>query len=104
MRNGRVQSFVLASKVDDWLIRLGYSNDATTYRRPGYRSKRKQIRPLCGDFDLPRILLGGTFALACDTLARTVLTGEIPLGIIASFLGALLFMAMMLSGNVRVQR
>jgi len=50
------------------------------------------------------LLLGGTFALACDTLARTVLTGEIPLGIIASFFGALLFMAMMLSGNVRVQR
>jgi len=50
------------------------------------------------------LLIGGTFALACDTLARTVLAGEIPLGIIASFFGALLFMAMMLSGNVRVQR
>jgi iron complex transport system permease protein len=50
------------------------------------------------------ILLGGIFALACDDLARTLLPGEIPLGILASFFGALLFMAMMLSKNIRVQR
>jgi iron complex transport system permease protein len=50
------------------------------------------------------ILLGGIFAMACDDLARTLLAGEIPLGIIASFFGALLFMAMMLSKNIRVQR
>jgi iron complex transport system permease protein len=50
------------------------------------------------------ILLGGTFALLCDDLARTLLPGEIPLGILASFFGALLFMAMMLSKNIRVQR
>ncbi len=50
------------------------------------------------------ILLGGIFALLCDDLARTLLAGEIPLGIIASFFGALLFMAMMMSKNIRVQR
>jgi iron complex transport system permease protein len=50
------------------------------------------------------ILLGGIFALACDDLARTLLPGEIPLGILASFFGALLFMGMMLSKNIRVQR
>ncbi|MGD9046558.1 MAG: iron ABC transporter permease [Anaerolineae bacterium] len=50
------------------------------------------------------ILLGGIFALVCDDLARTLLPGEIPLGILASFFGALLFMAMMLSKNIRVQR
>jgi len=50
------------------------------------------------------ILLGGIFALLCDDLSRTLLAGEIPLGIIASFFGALLFMALMLSKNVRVQR
>jgi iron complex transport system permease protein len=50
------------------------------------------------------ILLGGLFALTCDDLARTLLPGEIPLGILASFFGALLFMGMMLSKNIRVQR
>jgi iron complex transport system permease protein len=50
------------------------------------------------------ILLGGIFALVCDNLARTLLPGEIPLGILASFFGALLFMGMMLSKNIRVQR
>jgi ABC-type Fe3+-siderophore transport system permease subunit len=40
----------------------------------------------------------------CDDLSRTLLAGEIPLGILASFFGALLFMAMMLSKNIRVQR
>jgi iron complex transport system permease protein len=50
------------------------------------------------------ILLGGAFALVCDDLSRTMLAGEIPLGILASFFGALLFIAMMLSKNIRVQR
>jgi iron complex transport system permease protein len=50
------------------------------------------------------ILLGGIFAVACDDLARAVLPGEIPLGILASFFGAILFMAMMLSKNIRMQR
>ena len=50
------------------------------------------------------ILLGGMFVLACDDLSRTLLAGEIPLGIVASFFGALLFIAMMLSKNIRVQR
>jgi iron complex transport system permease protein len=50
------------------------------------------------------LLLGGIFALVCDDLARILLPGEVPLGILASLFGAVLFMAMMLSGNVRVQR
>lgn len=50
------------------------------------------------------MLLGGTFALLCDDLARTLLAGEIPLGILTSLFGALLFIAMMLSHNIRVQR
>jgi iron complex transport system permease protein len=50
------------------------------------------------------LLLGGTFALICDDLARTLLAGEIPLGILASLFGAILFIAMMLSSNVRVRR
>jgi iron complex transport system permease protein len=50
------------------------------------------------------MLLGGIFALICDDLARTLLAGEIPLGIIASLFGACLFIVMMLSRNIRVQR
>lgn len=50
------------------------------------------------------LLLGGIFALACDDLARTLMAGEIPLGIVASFFGALLFMAMMMSRNIRIER
>jgi iron complex transport system permease protein len=46
------------------------------------------------------MLLGGTFALLCDDLARTLLAGEIPLSIIASLFGACLFIVM----NIRVQR
>jgi iron complex transport system permease protein len=50
------------------------------------------------------MLLGGIFGLACDDLARTLLAGEIPLGILTSLFGAALFIAMMLSRNIRVQR
>jgi iron complex transport system permease protein len=50
------------------------------------------------------MLLGGIFGLVCDDLARTVLAGEIPLGILASLFGAVLFMGMMLSRNIRVER
>jgi iron complex transport system permease protein len=50
------------------------------------------------------MLLGGTFGLICDDLARTLLAGEIPLGILASLFGAVLFMVMMLSQNIRVER
>ena len=50
------------------------------------------------------MLLGGIFALACDDLARSLLPGELPLGILASLFGALLFIGMMLSRNIRVER
>lgn len=50
------------------------------------------------------IVIGGLFALLCDNLARTLLAGEIPLGILTSLVGAALFMALMMTHNVRVQR
>lgn len=50
------------------------------------------------------IFLGGIFSLLCDDLARTLLPGEIPLGILTSFFGALLFIVMMVSQNIRVER
>ncbi len=50
------------------------------------------------------LLLGGLFALMCDALSRILLAGEVPLGILTSFFGALLFIFMMLSRSIRVQR
>ena len=39
-----------------------------------------------------------------EKLGKPLEAGEIPLGIIASFFGTLLFIIMMLSKNIRVQR
>lgn len=45
-----------------------------------------------GRYSLPgSLLIGGVFGLVCDTLARMLLPGEIPLGILSSLLGAILF-------------
>ncbi len=49
-------------------------------------------------FSLPAaILLGGIFTMLCDNLARTLLAGEIPLGILTSLFGALIFLLLMAS-------
>jgi iron complex transport system permease protein len=51
------------------------------------------------------ILLGGAFAVACDDVGRGALAGEIPLGILTALIGALVFVAMMVSrGEGRWQR
>jgi iron complex transport system permease protein len=50
------------------------------------------------------MLIGGIFALLCDNLARTLLAGEIPLGILTSLAGALIFIWMFLSGHRWVRR
>ncbi|MFN2225454.1 MAG: FecCD family ABC transporter permease [Anaerolineae bacterium] len=50
------------------------------------------------------MLLGAIFCLLCDDLARTLLAGEIPLGILTSLFGAVLFMGMMVSRRVWVRR
>lgn len=56
-------------------------------------------------YSLPAaMLLGGVFVLLCDDLARTMLAGEIPLGILTSLLGALFFIVLMVSRRIRVQR
>lgn len=41
------------------------------------------------------LLLGAILTLLCDDLARTLLPGEIPLGILTALLGALLFLGLM---------
>jgi iron complex transport system permease protein len=50
------------------------------------------------------MLMGGLFAVVCDDMARTLLAGEIPLGILTSLFGALFFVAMMATRNVRAER
>lgn len=43
------------------------------------------------------LVLGGIFAVICDNLARTLLPGEVPLGILTSLIGALIFIGLMLN-------
>jgi iron complex transport system permease protein len=49
------------------------------------------------------ILTGGIFVLVCDTAARALLGGEIPLGILTSFFGALGFALLMMHAGVRLR-
>ncbi|GAB4480437.1 MAG: iron ABC transporter permease [Anaerolineales bacterium] len=47
-------------------------------------------------FSLPgAMLLGGWFVILCDNLARTLLNGEIPLGILTSLIGAITFLTLL---------
>lgn len=48
------------------------------------------------------LLIGGFFVLVCDDIARTVLTGEIPLGILTSFIGAGLFLVLLTRRSFKV--
>jgi iron complex transport system permease protein len=49
------------------------------------------------------IALGGAFAILCDNLARALTAGELPLGIITSLLGALIFLALMTRPGLQVK-
>ena len=42
------------------------------------------------------LLLGGVFVLVCDNISRVAATGEIPLGILTAFSGAISFMILMI--------
>ncbi len=50
------------------------------------------------------MLLGTVFVLVCDDIARTVLPGEIPLGLLTSFAGAIMFLGMLLRRDTRLRR
>jgi iron complex transport system permease protein len=50
------------------------------------------------------MMIGGFFVLACDDVARTLLPGEIPLGILSSAIGATIFVAIMIGKNSQVRR
>jgi iron complex transport system permease protein len=55
-------------------------------------------------FSLPAaMLLGGIFTMLCDDLSRTLLAGEVPLGILTSLFGALMFLALMTFQQSRPQ-
>ena len=49
------------------------------------------------------MLLGGIFSMVADDLARTLLPGEIPLGILTSAIGAVLFIYLMISMGIKVR-
>ena len=49
------------------------------------------------------MLLGGGFTIIADDLARTILAGEIPLGILTSLIGAGLFIYLMISFGIKVK-
>jgi iron complex transport system permease protein len=56
-------------------------------------------------FSLPAsMLLGGIFVMLCDDLSRTLLAGEIPLGILTSLLGAAIFILLMATYGIKVKR
>ncbi len=50
------------------------------------------------------MLIGGGFTVLADDLARTLLAGEIPLGILTSAFGAGLFIYLMISIGLKVRR
>ena len=45
------------------------------------------------------MLLGGTFLLFVDNLARIITTSELPLGILTSFIGAPVFLYLIITGG-----
>ncbi len=50
------------------------------------------------------MLIGASFTLLCDDLARLLLAGEIPLGILTSLFGALLFAVLLSRGMIGGRR
>ncbi|MDZ7792337.1 MAG: iron ABC transporter permease [Spirochaetia bacterium] len=55
-----------------------------------------------GRFALPAsMIIGAIYVVVCDTLARTVLDGEIPLGVLTSFVGAGLFLVLLSKKRIK---
>jgi len=50
------------------------------------------------------MLIGALFVLLCDTAARTAFSGEIPLGILTSFIGAALFFSLLMRNELELRR
>jgi iron complex transport system permease protein len=64
-------------------------------------------RRICGSnaqYALPvSMLVGGIFVIACDDLARVLLPGEIPLGILTALIGSVIFIALLTRGTLRAR-
>ncbi len=55
-----------------------------------------------GRYALPAsMIIGAIYVVVCDTLARTVLDGEIPLGVLTSFIGAGLFLVLLSKKRIK---
>lgn len=55
-----------------------------------------------GQYSVPgAMMIGGIFTMLCDDVARTLMAGEIPLGIVTSLIGAFLFLYMMIRLGTR---
>jgi iron complex transport system permease protein len=65
---------------------------------------RRMVGPNAARSIPASMLIGGAFVVICDDIARSLLAGEIPLGILTSLFGALLFIIMMAANKLRVQR
>ncbi len=50
------------------------------------------------------LLLGALFTVVGDTIARTVIVGEIPLGVVTSLVGAIGFVALLVTHGVHVEK
>jgi len=50
------------------------------------------------------MLIGGALTLLCDNLARTLRAGEIPLGIVTSLIGSIIFIAMFAKNDLGVKK
>jgi iron complex transport system permease protein len=64
----------------------------------------RQIFGPNGQFTVPgSMLIGAIFAVVCDNLARTLLAGEIPLGILTSLIGAMLFVFIINRSRIKLR-
>jgi iron complex transport system permease protein len=50
------------------------------------------------------MLIGASFTVVCDDLARVPFAGEIPLGILTSLIGAAIFIVLMVRQTTSVQK
>jgi iron complex transport system permease protein len=64
----------------------------------------RQLFGPSGQFSVPgSILIGAIFGVVCDNIARSLLAGEIPLGILTSFIGAIAFMLIINRSRIKVR-
>ena len=49
------------------------------------------------------LMIGAIYAVICDMLARTLIAGEIPLGIFTALIGAIMMVVLVGSGKIRIR-